>query len=473
MTEFVPIVMFGWIPVVMGIYVLLPPRHAVVASYLAGWLFLPIAVYPLPGLPDYTKVSATTVAIFLAMAVFDMGRIVSFRFRWFDLPIAVYCLTPMATSLSNGLGWYDGMSGSVERVIMWGLPYLVGRLYFRNLSELRELAVGLFIGGLIYLPLCLWEIRMSPQLHYWVYGYHQHDWLATMRLGGWRPTVFMQHGLAVGTWMTITALIGLWLWMSGSVRRLWGLPIGWLALATLATAVLCKSSLALILLAAGLLLLLLVRWRPRKWVMVALVAAAPLYMTLRVTEVWSGPQAAMQVKDLLSGDRARSLRHRLYSEGPFINRAKHRPVFGWGGYGRFMPERSDYEYWDDDLGAAIPDAMWTGTFGVNGFVGLASWTTLMLLPALRFSRRVDPKRWTDPRIAPAFGIAMVIGLYMLDCLMNAMINPLFIMMIGALNCAISKPVPPPQPARRAVARRPRPNAGVRGGRPHPQINYPS
>ena len=32
----------------------------------------------------------------------------------------------------------------------------------------------LLIGGLIYIPFCLFEIKMSPQLHKWVYGYHQH-----------------------------------------------------------------------------------------------------------------------------------------------------------------------------------------------------------------------------------------------------------------------------------------------------------
>ena len=90
----------------------------------------------------------------------------------------------------------------------------MGRAYFGDFKGLRELATVLFIGGLIYIPLCLYEIRMSPQLHNTIYGFYQHDFVQTMRAGGWRPTVFLQHGLAVGLFMSVTSLIGAWLWYS-------------------------------------------------------------------------------------------------------------------------------------------------------------------------------------------------------------------------------------------------------------------
>ena len=59
------------------------------------------------------------------------------------------------------------------------------------------------LGGLIYVPLCLFEVRMSPQLHNMVYGFAQHSFGQTVRGGGWRPMVFMQHGLAVGLFMSV------------------------------------------------------------------------------------------------------------------------------------------------------------------------------------------------------------------------------------------------------------------------------
>jgi len=96
---------------------------------------------------------------------------------------------------------YDGFSEIVRAFIGWGLPYLIGRVYFNDLESLQELAVGIFIGGLIYIPFCWFEVRFSPQLHKWVYGFRQHSFIQNVRDGGYRPMVFMQHGLMVGMWM--------------------------------------------------------------------------------------------------------------------------------------------------------------------------------------------------------------------------------------------------------------------------------
>ena len=52
MTPLVPIALFGWIPAIMLIYILLPPRRAVVASFIAGWCFLPMYGYVLQGIPE-------------------------------------------------------------------------------------------------------------------------------------------------------------------------------------------------------------------------------------------------------------------------------------------------------------------------------------------------------------------------------------------------------------------------------------
>ena len=62
MTFLVPIALFGVLPGVFLLFAVLAPRRAVMAAYLASWLFLPMAGYSIPGLPDYTKTSATTVS---------------------------------------------------------------------------------------------------------------------------------------------------------------------------------------------------------------------------------------------------------------------------------------------------------------------------------------------------------------------------------------------------------------------------
>ena len=48
----------------------------------------------------------------------------------------------MASSLHNGLGVYDGLSAIFEQTVAWGMPYLLGRLYFTDYAGMRELAWG-------------------------------------------------------------------------------------------------------------------------------------------------------------------------------------------------------------------------------------------------------------------------------------------------------------------------------------------
>ncbi len=98
-------------------------------------------------------------------------------------------------------------------------------MFLSDLTGLRTIALGVFLGGLSYVPLCLYEIRMSPQLHRILYGFHQHEFVQTLRWGGFRPMVFMNHGLALGLWMTLACLSGYWLWRTGTKKRLWGVPM--------------------------------------------------------------------------------------------------------------------------------------------------------------------------------------------------------------------------------------------------------
>ncbi len=116
-------------------------------------------------------------------------------------PAAVFMVVPFASSMSNGLGAYDGFSAIVWQLITWGIPYSIGRCVFRTKRHVADLVDSIILCGLLYVPLCLWEVKMSPQLHTQVYGFHQHSFAQSMRGGGWRPVVFMQHGLQVALWM--------------------------------------------------------------------------------------------------------------------------------------------------------------------------------------------------------------------------------------------------------------------------------
>lgn len=422
------------------------PRHAVIAAFLGAWLFLPLAGYDLPGLTSYTKITATSVPVLLAVVLFDAGRLTGFRPGWFDIPMAIWCVVPMASSVTNGLGAYDGGSATVTQTVQWGLPYLIGRLYFSDLDGLRDLAIGIFIGGLIYVPLCLLEVRMSPRLHIWVYGFHQHSWRQSHRFGGWRPTVFMQHGLMVAMWMVLTTVVGYWLWRTKAVLSLQKVPMSLLVPGMAVTAVLCKSAGAVILGLVGIAALSGTRMTKMKWGLAALTLAPVLYMGVRGPGVWDGSHLIETVEIVpILEERVHSFRYRLDAEDILADHALRRPVFGWGGWGRHRPA---------DMGADVDDVatdgFWVIALGTRGIVGLTAVTIVILLPAALFLWKLPVAAWWHPTTAPAAALTMVLLLFMADSLFNAMINPIFILAAGGLAGWLA-PLPAMRGRRKAAA----------------------
>src|SRR6478672_9790926 len=124
----VPIALFGWIPLILVLFLTLPARRAVFAAYLIGWMFLPMASFKVSGIPDYTKITATNAGVLLGVLLFDSRRLVKFRPRWIDLAMAVWCLVSYASSIYNGLGAYDGGSALEYKILFWGIPYFIGRI---------------------------------------------------------------------------------------------------------------------------------------------------------------------------------------------------------------------------------------------------------------------------------------------------------------------------------------------------------
>ncbi len=425
MSIFVPVALFSWPLVVLVLFSTVPARRAVITAFLFAWLFLPVAAYEVPGLPDYTKTSATSYAVVLGVLLFDSARLTRFRPSWIDLPLVIWCVTPLVTSVLNGLGAYDGMSSVASEIVAWGIPWFIGRLYFGDPDGLRELAIGVFIGGLIYVPLCLYEIRMSPQLHDMIYGYHQHSFGQTKRFGGWRPVVFMQHGLAVGFWMTSASLAGVWLWRSGVLRHVRGVSMSALVPALLVTTVLCKSAGSLILLAVGAFILFATRWtRSPVWMML-LIAAPIAYMGLRATGDWSG-RPLIAFAEMISDERAGSLQVRLDNEDLLAEKARERPAFGWGGWGR------NRVYDDRGRDMTITDGLWIITFGQRGLVGLAALYGMLLIPAGLALRQWPAAAWSSPEVAPIAIAAALLALFACDSLFNAMVNPVYMLCAGSL-----------------------------------------
>ncbi|HQX50571.1 MAG TPA: hypothetical protein PLR25_11715 [Planctomycetaceae bacterium] len=419
MSFMVPLMLFGWPLLTVLLFSAFKPRAAVLISFIGAWLFLPMAEYSIPGLPDYTKVSAATLGILAGTLFFEPSRLFRFRPHWIDVPVIVYCLWSATSSFATGIGLWDAISAIVSEAIGWGLPYFIGRIYFTDLNAFRELAVGIVVGGLIYVPLCLIEIRLSPQLHTWVYGFHQHMFAQSIRFGGFRPTVFMQHGLAVAMWMINATLLAMWLRATGAVRRLGGLPLELFVLVMLITCVLCKSTGALALMLLGFAALVVARLHNRSWPLYVLTAIAPLWMIGRTFD-WFNGQFVSDLFVGVSSERAASFSIRLNQENEILKTALQHPIFGGS---RWFPDGADQ--------------LWLLCFRNFGAVGLAALTSVFLLPGLVLCHRLTFTKLSHPDWAPVTGMILIVVLYMIDNLANSMMNPVFTMTAGALGTAIA------------------------------------
>ncbi len=415
-----------WVPIVFLIFLKLPPRRAVLVSLLGGWMFLPQAVYAVQSAPNIDKILMVTVAPLLAVLAFDRPSLSRLRFRWYDMPIVVLCVSPFFTSVSNGLGPYDGLAWAMSTFIQWGIPYLFGRIYFSDLAGLRELAMAMFVCGVIYAPLCLWEVRVSPQLHRQFYGFGVGgQFNMAQRLGGYRPIVFMEHGIMVGNWMGAATLAGISLWRTRSVKTILDVPIlAWVAVLGF-TFLLVKSLGALLLFGTGAIVVFSMRGFVMRSAILFLVSASVLYILLRATGLWEA-DALINYAAKVSEDRAQSLEVRIDMEIPLVERAQDRPLLGWGRWERFRVRN------DKGVNVSISDSLWIIYFGTRGVVGLAAVVMVVLLPPILLFTRIPARLWSHPAVSPAICLALIICLWMSDNLVNHMFFPSAVVAAGGL-----------------------------------------
>ena len=87
---------------------------------------------------------------------------------------------------------------------------------------------------------------------------------------------------------------------------------------------------------------------------------------------------------------------------------------------------------DSDGRTVVPDGLWAIWYYDSGMLGLASLLAFFLYPAWLVVRKAPPRDWLQPGVAPAVIATMIVVLFCIDCLFNAMLNPLYIAMVGAL-----------------------------------------
>ncbi len=446
---FAYLVLAMWPFVSLALFRTQPPGRAIIGSFLIAYLFLPPppAGFDLPLVPDMNKDSIPAV-VALVICLVMYGR----RMRFLpEQPLArvlvlIFLLSPLATAMTNpeavvfgrfviqGLGLKEGLSMVVGNAIAI-TPFILAMNFLRSEKDLRDILLALVVAGMVYSLPMLFEVRMSPQLNTWIYGFFQHSFGQMMRGEGFRPIVFLYHGLWVAFFCFSAVIAAFAIYRDQAALRRPAAKFVLAGLYLFGVLVLCKSlgSLLFALLLAPMVLFLRVRWPIR--VAAVMVGLGLLYPVLKGNYLVP-ERELIQFAYSIEPERAGSLQFRLVNEAILLDRAGAKPAFGWGTFGRGLIHGQDGRI------LTIPDGRWVITLGAFGWVGYLAEFGLLALPILLLLSRTRGLR--PGQLSPILGgIALILGANMIDMLPNATLTTLTWMMSGAVlgYCQNFNPAP--------------------------------
>lgn len=437
---FAYLALFIWPLVAVGLFRLLPVQRALVWTLIGGHLLLPSATtikFPMLPAIDRSLIPALSALILCAIMApkprlsqdlaAKTGRQVIFGL------LALVVITPVLTVLQNtqpivdgkvflpGLRLYDAY-GLISQVLFQMIPLWLGIRYLNTREGHKVLLEVLVISGVIYTFPALFEIRMSPQLHTWVYGFFPHDFVQSIRDGGFRPQVFLNHGLMLGIYFCMSIIAAVVLYREA--RREGQRAVHWLAAALWLTIVLYLSkSLGAMVLAVAFGTVTLLFGRRIQVGVAVLVALVVMFYPMLRGAGWIPVDAAYEAAKSISEERAASLKFRLDNEDRLLAHANEKPIAGWGSWGR-------NSLYDPQTGrmTTITDGIWLIFIGVYGWLGYIGRFGLLTAPILFFALR---RGISGPSLITP-GVIMVLAATLVDLLPNAGLVNYVWLMAGAI-----------------------------------------
>lgn len=489
--------LFFWPVVAWGLFRAMPIPKAILYTLVLGYLFLPTdPVIDLPVFPAYDKtlVPSLSAAIFawLKSRKISLQQDIAARraasasstdsgsrvrgetlepwrkpTRRSRVSITIMALVALSlvgcwfTYLGNrevidiaddrlpALRPYDAAALALG-ILVNLLPFWIARRHLAQVDMPKLLFEFFTIAGLVYSVLALIEIRLSPQLNTWIYGFFPHQWRQHVRGGSFRPIIFLDHGLRVGMFLALSVMSAAILARMAMGKK----RVGWLVAMLWLFAVLFLSRNLGAVLIVGVLLPVILFFSVRLQLLAALavsllVLCYPIARGAGVIPL----EKMVSVMTAASPDRATSFQFRLDNEDILLERANLKPLAGWGGYGR---SRIYNEYGKD---VSISDGQWIIVIGMFGWIGYIGQFGLLCLPAIvifALRRRIV----VDQALA---GMTIIVAGNLVDLIPNSSLVPPLWMMAGMLWSQIDThretskdDLPLRQEARRAVVSTQRP-----------------
>jgi hypothetical protein len=424
------------VPLCMAAFARLKPRHAVLYTLFGSTMFLPeLLKFDLPAIPSLDK--ETLPALMMMIAVFFVARAdvrTAKLGRGIDILAFLALAATIGTVVTNqdvlrygpktikGQTYYDAVSFALVTVLRVLIPFQLGKILFRRSMDGKDLLKALVIAILVYTPLILIELKMSPQLHNWIYGYRQHSFAQTKRGTGWRPMVFMYHGLALAM-VSCTAVLAASTLYKLKERSVRWLSPGWALVWTAVILVGLNSVGALV---YGIVCLpILLRWSPKGQIRFALGLAifTLLYPCLRYTGIFPAQEIVDWVAET-SPLRAESLGFRFMHEDMLLEKLSLLPLFGWGGYARG-------HIWNEyGRNITIIDGAWIAMMARGGIAEFTTVFCLLLAPIVMAYRALNRVPKPSQRILS--GVSLIVAVSGIDLLPNGLYNGIPMFISGAL-----------------------------------------
>ena len=411
---------------------------AVTATILGGYLLLPTRYgVDLPILPELNKTTIPVLsALFLTLFTLQKGPVGTLVLPgWIPRePVSVglmlmLLLGAFGTFATNtdtlvfgprvlqALSVYDACSMALELLLLM-VPFLLGRKVFASRDAQIALLYMLTFAALIYTLPTLVEVRLSPQINTWVYGFFPHSFAQHMRGAGFRPVVFLNHGLALSLFFTfaVLAALGIMRISKPQDRLKWAVAAAWLFAVMFLTKSLGPLLITIVL--APILLFLNIRLQLLAAASIAVIMLT--YPMLRAAHLIPVDEV-MAFAESINPARAASLNTRIENEELLLEKAQQRPVFGWGVWGRQRVFDSE------GRNLSVTDGTWIIELGAGGWVryigilGLLCWPVIALFFAKR--EKID---------LVCVILAIILSAKLVDLIPNSGIPGINWLMAGAL-----------------------------------------
>jgi hypothetical protein len=403
-------------------------------TIVGGYMFLPVGTaIDLPMVPAIGKDEISAIAAFIGCRFIKNEKIALFGNSTLQkYLISLLMIVPFinvffnSSPMFDGLLWIQGLTpyDAASQVItqyLELLPFVIAISIVKSSEELEKIVRLLVIAGLIYSILILIEIRLSPQLHTWIYGFFPHSFAQQARMGGFRAVVFMGHGLMVAIFCFVcVCAAAIQFKISKQHEKVRNVYI----LLYLFTILILQKSVGAIgmglVITGGILFL----YRSQQVLITkVIVAIFFLYPSLSILNLIPYEAITSFISDF-NVDRAQSTNFRFTNEIELMQHAYQKLFIGWGSWGR----NSFYD--------SITDGYWIIILGVYGTIYFYALFGMFIMGV--FNSMLKTSTIKNEQIVYS-GLSLMLAGVLFDQLQNASLSSSWLWFLsGLLSASIRK-----------------------------------